>query len=314
MEFGHLPEEMLDKADLSLPADPPINDAVLPGLRATDPKLYLGATRWTQPEWLGNLYPEKAKAADFLQHYAAQFNCIELNATHYKLYDAVAMLKWQQQAEAGSSPAGRSPFLFCPKLYQGITHRGSLKGKESMVSEFTTAMDALRDRGDGNLGPIFIQLSEAFGPGRQVELLEFLSSLPTGFNWMVELRHPEWFSKPTRTEQFFQTLRTINIGAVITDVAGRRDVCHMHLPLPSTMIRFVGNQGHATDRTRLEAWATRLAKWYDAGLQQAVFLLHLGNDSVLPAFSQFAAKTLSTATGIALALPKLHESSQGKLF
>ena len=342
MEFGHLPQDLLGTADLQLPADPPLNAAVLPGKRAEHPRLWLGATRWTQPDWIGNLYPSHARAADFLKYYAAQFNSIELNGTHYKVYDAKALARWRSQVEASG---GRPEFLFAPKLYQGITHRGSLKGKEALVDAFVQGLEGLASTlspqsstlspqsSSGStgqqtgtvsrVGPVFIQLSESFGPGRQVELLEFLSTLPqqvawqqAPLQWMVELRHPDWFKRPALTENFFATLRTLGVGAVITDVAGRRDVCHLQLPVARTMVRFVANQQHPTDYPRLEAWAQRLANWFDAGLEEAVFFLHMGDDRVVPDFARFAANTLQEATGIPVPAPVRQEGlpSQGSLF
>ncbi|MBC6491050.1 DUF72 domain-containing protein [Flavihumibacter stibioxidans] len=314
MEFGQLPESMLDAVDFSLRADPPVNALSLGGKRVAAPRLYLGATRWTQADWVGNLYPPKARPADFLRYYSEQFNCIELNATHYKLYDAEALGKWSGQVAEGRG------FLFCPKLYQGISHRGGLKGKESMTRDFAEGLKGLagevNSKGSGFLGPVFIQLSESFGPSRQVELLEYLSGLPAGLRWMVEMRHPDWFSKASVTEHVFSALHSMGVGAVITDVAGRRDVCHMQLPVSRTMVRFVGNRLHPTDYSRLDAWARRLADWFDAGLEEAIFILHMGDDGVVPEFARHAARVLSAATGLELPVPVLYESgpSQGSLF
>lgn len=329
MDFGFIPPNLLAEVDFSLPPDPLVNAMVLDGKRKAVPQLFLGATRWTQPEWVGTLYPARARAADFLTYYSAQFNCIELNATHYKIYDAEALGKWAGQVAEGKD------FLFCPKLYQGISHRGALKGKEALTREFVDGLKGLAAvqrggaQGQDYLGPVFIQLSESFGPSRQVELLEYLSALPgvapmgkessefySGLRWMVELRHPDWFSKPSVTEHVFAALNKLGIGAVITDVAGRRDVCHMQLPAAHTMIRFVGNQLHDSDYRRLEAWAGRLASWFEAGLEQAVFILHMGDDAVVPGFGVEAARILSAATGIPLPVPVLQESgpSQGSLF
>ena len=333
MDFGYIPESMLAEVDFGLPADPSINALVLDGKRVASPQLFLGTTRWTQADWVGNLYPARAKPADFLRYYSEQFNCIELNATHYKIYDAETLSKW------GAMVAGTPEFQFCAKLYQGISHRGTLKGKEAMTREFVAGLKGLMGP-RGAAVPVFIQLSENFGPARQVELLEYLSALPgvgqgleaaraepaaaggnlalvnSRMRWLVELRHPDWFNKPSVTGHVFSAFNKLGIGAVITDVAGRRDVCHMQLPAKHTMIRFVGNQLHATDYQRLEAWAQRLANWFDAGLEQAYFILHMGDDAVVPAFAVEAARILSSATGIHLPTPVLHESgpSQGSLF
>ena len=41
-----------------------------------------------------------------------------------------------------------------------------------------------------------------------------------------------------------------------------------------TMVRWVGNAGHPSDRLRLEQWARRLDSWRREGLSQACFFLH----------------------------------------
>ncbi len=83
-------------------------------------------------------------------------------------------------------------------MYQGITHRGSLKGKDFLTTEFLRGVLAFGN----HLGPIFIQLSESFGPGRKEEIFTFLRSLPVDLQFFVEVRHPEWF----RNEAIFREL------------------------------------------------------------------------------------------------------------
>ena len=122
MEFGRVTVNELDKIDFSLPADPAFNNAVLNGAPVKNPKIYIGCAKWGRTEWVGKIYPTKTKEKDFLQHYVQHYNSIELNATHYKMYGIENIQKWADKA------AGKD-FLFCPKMYNGVTHFGSLKGK-----------------------------------------------------------------------------------------------------------------------------------------------------------------------------------------
>ena len=64
--------------------------------------------------------------------------------------------------------------------------------------------------------------------------------MPTDVQFFLEVRHPDWFTKDV-SKELFETLHALNIGAVITDTAGRRDCAHMHLTIPKTFIRYVGN-------------------------------------------------------------------------
>ncbi len=89
MEFGRVPENELNGIDFSLPAEPASNKAILKGKLAKNPKVYVGCAKWGRTEWVGKIYPPKTKEKDFLQHYVEHYNCIELNATHYKVYERV---------------------------------------------------------------------------------------------------------------------------------------------------------------------------------------------------------------------------------
>ena len=110
MEFGRIPEEELNQVDFTLPKEPAFNNAVLKGKPAKNPKVYIGCAKWGRTEWVGKIYPPKTKEKDFLQHYVEHYNCIELNATHYKIYGAKGIAKWGEKAK------GRD-FKFCPKMY-----------------------------------------------------------------------------------------------------------------------------------------------------------------------------------------------------
>ncbi|HMU08758.1 MAG TPA: DUF72 domain-containing protein [Ferruginibacter sp.] len=216
MDFGRVPVEELINIDFSLPKEPAFNKTVLPGKPVKSPKVYIGCAKWGRTEWVGKIYPPRAKEKDFLDHYVHHYNSIELNATHYKVYGEAGIKKWTAKA------AGKD-FKFCPKMYQGITHRGSLKGKNFITNEFFRGIVAFEEY----LGPIFIQVSETFLPKRKEELFEFLQTMPSDLQFFMEVRHPDWFKKPEITQELFTRLKETNIGAVITDTSGRRDCAHM---------------------------------------------------------------------------------------
>lgn len=71
-------------------------------------------------------------------------------------------------------------------------------------------------------------------------------------------------------------------SVVITDVAGRRDVSHGSLTAPFAFVRFVGDDLHATDFTRLDAWVDRLISWRAQGLEEAYFFVHQTDDLLAP--------------------------------
>jgi len=293
MEFGHVDKSELEHIDFSLLPDPAYNNKILNGKPAASPKVYIGCAKWGREEWVGKIYPKGTKEKNFLDHYVQHYNSIELNATHYKIYGAAGIAKWAAKANG-------KDFVFCPKMYQGVTHRGSLKGKNFITSEFFRGIVAFQK----HLGPIFIQVSETFSPGRKEELFDFLRSLPTDLQFFIEVRHHDWFAKEKINDELITTLSSLNAGIVITDSSGRRDCVHMYLTIPKTFIRFVGNSLHKTDYTRIEEWIERVKYWLDNGLQELYFFMHMHDEAYSPELTVYLVKKFNEASGMNLQAPK----------
>lgn len=296
MEFGRVNINELRDIDFTLPADPAFNKKVLKGKPVRKPGVYVGCAKWGRREWLGSLYPVKTKENDFLLNYVGHYNSIELNATHYKLYDAETIRKWSEKA-------GGKDFLFCPKMYKGITHFGNLKGKENMTTDFLKGILAF----ENHLGPVFIQVSESFAPKRKEELFGFLESLPRDISFFLEVRQPEWFAKKATIEDLFAKLRELKIGAVITDTSGRRDCAHMYLTVPKAFIRFVGNRLHETDFNRIDEWAHRIRHWLENGLKEVYFFMHMHDEALSPQLTEYLVNRLNEVCGLDLPAPLLQE-------
>ncbi len=303
MHFGRLPEHLLDKVNFNLLPDPPQNRIILGGQATPHPKIYVGCTEWSQRQWKGILFPANLPVEKMLNYYTQQFNCIELNATHYKIYTPEAIGNWVNKT-------ANSHFRFCPKMYQGITHAETLADKESLSGEFVESVAAFGE----HLGPIFIQLSDAFGPHRKEELFRYLESLPgKPFSFFLELRHPAWFADAAIRNELFETLTALNIGAVITDVASRRDVAHMQLTIPKAMIRFQGYSPHHTDENRINAWVRRITYWLQNGLQELYFFMHQHPELYAPQMADLFIDKLNSSASLQIARP-VFEIQQGSLF
>jgi uncharacterized protein YecE (DUF72 family) len=296
MEFGRLKTEELETIDFSLPAEPAFNKRILSGKPVKQPKVYLGCAKWGRPEWVGKIYPPKTKERDFLQHYVEHYNSIELNTTHYKIIGARGISKWKEKAKG-------KDFRFCPKMYQGVTHRGTLKGKEFLTREFLRGVQAFEE----NLGPIFVQVSDTFSPNRKEDLFKFMLSLPKELQFFLEVRHHAWFSKEKEREELFDFLSANNIGAVITDTAGRRDCAHMRLTIPKAFIRYAGNSLHHTDFTRSDGWVQRMKYWLEHGLQELYFFMHMHDEATSPELTVYLVDKLNKECGLNLVTPKFIE-------
>jgi len=150
MEFGRVPAETLDHIHFDLPADPAFNTSVLSGIKAVNPKVYIGCAKWA------------------------------------------------------ATAAGKG-FKFCPKMYQGITHRGALGNKQFALDEYLRGVVAFEDK----LGPIFVQVSDSFSTKRKDELFSFLAKLPTVpktfIRYVGNSLHPTDF---TRVDQWIERMKT----------------------------------------------------------------------------------------------------------
>jgi len=299
MEFGRVTEKELDKIDFSLPKEPPANKLVLKKTK-TKPLVYLGCAKWGRKEWIGKIYPKGTKDAQFLDQYVKHYNSIELNATHYKIYKPEEIAKWAARA------AGRD-FKFCPKVTNSISHYSGFNNVDFLTTAFLEGVLAFGD----NLGPIFLQVNEKYSPKQRDKLFAYLKTLPTDLAFFLEVRHPDWFSDKTINKELFDTLRSLKIGAVITDTAGRRDCAHMELSVPKTFIRYVGNSLHKTDFTRTDEWVERIKYWLDHGLRELYFFMHMHDEAFSPELTVYLVDKLNEVCGLHLQRPQF---VQGGLF
>lgn len=291
MDFGHVSYNAIDKIDFALPPEPEANRNILKGQRVASPKIYVGCPRWGVKDWVGSLYPKGTKDKQYLNEYVKQFTCIELNPSFYNLYDEAAIKKWADKAS-------EHEFMFCPKVYQGISHEGSLTEKVSLMHSFAQSITAF----GAHLGPAFLQLSDGFGPQRKTELQYFIHALPTAFELYVEVRHHGWF-EPDEAEWLTDLLSPVNKGWLITDTAGRRDVCHTRLTQPKAFVRFVANDLHPTDYSRIDDWVKRIAYWIENGLQEIYFIVHQHNEKHLPVLVGYLIDGLNEQCGLVLKKP-----------
>jgi uncharacterized protein YecE (DUF72 family) len=262
MEFGKVDASDLDKINFKLPPDHADTTHILTKAKKVDTQIYIGCAKWGRKDWVGKLYPPKTKEADFLTHYAKHFNCIELNATFYRMPTPTQIKTWKGKV-------GKD-FKFCPKFVDQITHLRRLKNVKELTDQF---LEAIYEFGE-NLGPIFLMPHPQMGPKALETIQAFIESLPEEVELFTEFRHPEWFSNEQAFDQVFEVLKKQKSGAIITDASGRRDCVHMRLSTPEAFIRFVGNGLHQTDYIRVDDWVQRMKQWKDQGIQRIWFFMH----------------------------------------
>ena len=295
MHFGRVLPHEIDEIDFTLAPDPLLTVQTLQAAgKAEQPRVFMGCPVWGSKPWIGKMYPARTKDSECLDHYVQHFNTIELNATHYKIYDAATIAKWTAKAKD-------RPFVFCPKVPQAISHYSNLASRQAsdLTDEFLQSILHFKQ----HLGPVFLQLSEQFSPGQLGTLLTYLEAWPRDMPLFVEVRHLQWFADKRVRDTYFLALKKLNIGAVLTDTSGRRDAVHMELTVPKAFIRFVSNSDHPSNYTRLDAWVERIGQWLRAGLQELYFFVHNPDDLLSPELSDYFARQLNHHCHTQLTLP-----------
>jgi len=290
MDFGKV--DSLENIDFTLPPDAPGTASLLKKAKSKKkPEVFVGCAKWGRKDWVGKIYPEKTKEADFLQHYARHFNCIELNATFYRMPTQKQVEGWRAKVGAG--------FQFCPKFTDQISHYRRLKDAEELTERFLEGVSAFKD----TLGPIFLQLPPNFTPKNFDALKSYLEALPKDIEVFTELRSPKWFLEEN-FENVFSMMEGNKIGSIITDASGRRDCVHMRLTTPVAFIRFVGNGLHPTDYTRVDDWVQRIKRWMLQGIERVYFFMHQHEEIYSPELSRYVIQQLNKVCGTKIPEPK----------
>ncbi len=287
MKFGQVanPEEI----DFTIPPDNAGTAKVLRASKAKELEIFVGCAKWNKTDLKG-FYPKGVK--DELAYYSTQFNCIELNATFYRLFPTTTFEKWYETVPDG--------FRFFPKLEQSISHFRRLKDVEEMVDHNVTNMSHLKEK----LGMPFLQMHNNFGPKDFDRVRAFAENWKYDVPLAMEFRHTDWYNDPAVSPELYELLEKNKITNVLVDTAGRRDLMHMRLTTPTAFIRWVGANHHESDRKRLDEWVTRIAKWKKAGLQRLCFFVHQNVEKESPLLSAYFIEKLNRTIGTNIAIPK----------
>lgn len=141
--------------------------------------LQIGTSGWQYRDWRGRFYPERLAQRDWLRHYAARFDVVEVNNTFYRLPKREAFAAWRE-----ASPAR---FRFALKLSRYLSHVRRLRDPEEPVERFLERATGLGDR----RGPLLLQLP----PSMPIDLDRLgatLDRLRGRARVAVEVRHTSW--------------------------------------------------------------------------------------------------------------------------
>jgi uncharacterized protein YecE (DUF72 family) len=217
--------------------------------------LYLGTQGFAFDDWVGPFYPSGTPKAAFLETYAGQFSTVEIDSTFYAVPRASVVEGWRRRTPEG--------FRFAAKFPKSITHEMKLKGALPEAQRFVETMQSLGDK----LGVLTLQFAYDFGPESFGELDAFLSALPGGPRYAVEVRNRKWL-----TPDLGEMLSTHGVALVLQDLfyMPRMDWTTADF----TVIRWLGRRSDISkfdrlqiDRTKeLSTWAHRANQFLKEGL------------------------------------------------
>ncbi|MEP3209931.1 MAG: DUF72 domain-containing protein [Maribacter sp.] len=293
MKFGKVDQP--ENIDFTLPEDHPDTEVVLRNCKESGPtQIYVGCAKWNRQD-LKQFYPRGTK--DELAYYATQFNCIELNATFYRIFSAETHQKWYDKTPDN--------FKFFPKIVQNVSHLRRLNDQAyPTLDEYLSVTSNLKDK----LGTIFLQMHSNFGPKNWDRVVRFVEYWPKEFRLSIEFRHTDWFNDENVAQELYHLLQENDVSNTLVDTAGRRDIMHMRLTNNEAFIRYVG-ANHPSDYSRLDDWVEKLSHWTDKGLKNIHFFVHQNMELESPLLSVRFIEKLNKKLGSNLQIPKtLHDS------
>jgi uncharacterized protein YecE (DUF72 family) len=215
----------------------------------------IGCSGWNYDHWRDVFYPRGLPTSRWLEHYAATFDTVEVNATFYRLPTRTTTTRW-----AEATPAG---FLFAVKASRYLTHVKRLGDLRAGWARFAERIEPISEA--GKLGAVLWQLPERFHRDDD-RLRDALDALPAGRH-AFEFRHASWFASDVE-----QLLAEKGCALVIGDHPGRPFQTH-RLTTDWTFLRFHHGRGRDGNYTpaQLREWANRVRDWRARGDVYAYF-------------------------------------------
>jgi uncharacterized protein YecE (DUF72 family) len=218
-------------------------------------RLLLGTQGFAFDDWVGPFYPPGTPRQAYLEEYARHFSTVEIDATFYGAPRPEVVHGWRERTPP--------PFTFAAKFPKTITHDQKLNGADGAAEAFVATMQALGEK----LGVLTLQFAFDFTPEFSGRLDSFLTRLPPGPRYAVEVRNRRWLTPTLR-----DLLSRHNAALVLQDLyyMPRMD----WITADFTVIRWLGRRSDIEkfdriqiDRTKeMIRWAERVRAFLDAGV------------------------------------------------
>jgi len=209
--------------------------------------VHIGCSGWNYASWKQEFYGG-LPARRWLEHYARQFETVELNNTFYRLPNRDAVAGWER-----TTPAG---FVFAVKASRYLTHIRRLRDLGEGLARFDERLEPLL--AGPKLGPTLWQLPPTFQRD-DARLAEALARLPAGRRHCFEFRHASWF-----VDEVYELLRRHEAALVIGDRPETKNTQPHVFTAAWTYVRFhFGSRGRRGNysETELRDWAELLSAW-----------------------------------------------------
>ncbi len=149
------------------------------------PRLNIGCSGWFYWDWKDRFYPPGITTKQWFQHYADQFDTVELNAPFYSWPTVATVQTWVRQAQ-------NRQFVYTVKACELITHVKQFKRTAELVKDFYFIDRLLKS----HMGCFLFQLPPSFHYTAP-RLKRILDQLDSSKRNVVEFRHRSWWNKQT---------------------------------------------------------------------------------------------------------------------
>lgn len=270
---------------------------------------FLGCPSWSENAWREYLYPQDARANQYLELYSQVFNAVEGNTTFYARPAPATVERWAQTMP--------EHFRFTAKFPGDISHGGDLREQLTAAQTFVQLLSPLGDR----VAPYWLQLSKAFTPQRLAELAGFIDGLQCPL--AVEVRHRDFFAKGDAERMLNRLLRDRGVERICLDpralfscTSTEAAILHAQDKKPNVptrpaaftqfpQVRFIGHPELEANEPFLTPWVEKIALWIEEGRTPYVFL-HTADNRLAAALAQrFHQRLMLRLPGLP-ALPELY--------
>ena len=260
----------------------------------------IGLAIWGYKNWVGDLFPAKTRAQDFLNCYAKRFSVVEGNTTFYAIPSPETVDRWRQETEPG--------FQFFPKLPKTVTHQGRLMPYLPQAFQFLSLMQRLGDR----LGGLFLQLPPSYSPANFADLDLFLSSWrsATQVPLFLEVRHLQWFEDHDR-DRLNQRLTQYQVDRVLLDTRPIHNADDNpqqystnkkpNVPVQpivtanTAFVRYISHPIRDRNTEYLNQWVNQVRVWLQSG-KNVYFFVHCPLEDNSPQHAQYFQELLERSS------------------